>query len=208
MLSHAIARTGHPVLILNGKLLASKFDPIAEAQKWVAQLTPLSAESAVQFVLGAGSGYALVALANKFPQSQIIAFTTQPEIIKFWQEELKNETALARIAFVHLTSAEDFAASPLLFDVIEKTFVVHEHPSALVENSVHFKSLKEVLLGRTYTSFRAQAQQHKSYAEISQVLLPTIGPISIKNLSDSLNLAHEFEFESCSEILVLRELVK
>lgn len=208
MLTYATARTGQPVLILNGKLLASKFDPIAEAQKWVGQLSSLTEDSQVQFVLGAGSGYALLTLANQYPQSQIIAFTTQAEIITFWQNELKNEVAFERIQFVHLTSVESFIASPLLFDVIEKTFVVHEHPSAAVENSPLFKSLKEVLLGRTYSTFRTQAERHTSYAKLAEVLLPTIGPLSIKNISDSLNLAREVDSDSRSEILVLRELVK
>ncbi|MEK6556632.1 MAG: hypothetical protein AABZ31_15385, partial [Bdellovibrionota bacterium] len=101
-----------------------------------------------------------------------------------------------------------FLESPVFFNVIEKTFVVLEHPSASVEGSTEFKALKEALLGRSYGAFRTQAQHHKSYAELSQVLLPTIGALSIKNLSDALNLAQEVNPSSRSEILVLRELIK
>lgn len=221
MLSHVTARTGEPVLILNGKLLASKFDPQAEAKKWVekcaGQVASLAEASQVHFVLGAGSGQALLELAHRYPKAHIIAFTTKNEIITFWQEHFKNlagktldadETAFSRISFYQLTTVEKFLESPVFFNVIEKTFVVLEHPSASVESSTEFKALKEALLGRSYGAFRTQAQHHKSYAELSQVLLPTIGALSIKNLSDALNLAQEVNPSSRSEILVLRELIK
>lgn len=199
MIREILAKSGDTVLEWNGRLLASKFDPKAEARKWAENIDEVCSRSRTIFVLGAGSGPALELVLEMCPGSRVIVLSTQEEIVGFWRERTKALAGANRLHFLVVRVGDDLLKNELIREALQHSFFVLDHPSARIENPHFFQEAKALLVGRTGAGFSRQTQVVSFFSEFSKSLPKTIGAISIKTLADTTDR---------SEMQVLKELVK
>jgi len=106
------AASGDPTLVYNGLYVHSKMDPRREAER----LVSADEEDTPALVLGLGLGYALSALAAKFPKRPIIVVEKHQEILKKALELRDFSATLAREKLVFVFDVEGLTAALSLFE--------------------------------------------------------------------------------------------
>lgn len=182
MISIEKARSGHSVLRKNGRLLGSSFDPVKEAATWA-----LKAKAAIEpemsvFVLGAGSGYHVAALAGELRNNAIIVIDCDVEVTaeaRKFVEIPHNVALVAEPEWMKLGEHGPFA------DGLGGRYAILKHgPSCLIDQ-VYFANVEALLLARDQTSFLLQLKTRPDLAALlDPELIKKIGaaPVSIKTL--------------------------
>lgn len=119
------SRSGHPILLKDGRLLGSSFDPVKEAATWVERESSRLEGDETAVVLGLGAGYHIAALRALKPRLPILVVESDAAVAK----------AAASIAFVASAIASEFR---------EGRVIVEPEPHRLIEHG----AFRDALGGR------------------------------------------------------------
>ncbi|RYZ82368.1 MAG: class I SAM-dependent methyltransferase, partial [Proteobacteria bacterium] len=153
MIESEFARSGQPILKLNGRYLASSFDPIKEANGWAARAAIDVGQKGAAIIIGAGCGYHVAALVEKCPNTQVLALEISPEIAAkalTWNPLLRKNHVLVESDAIALTE------SPQLRDAMAGTYAILPHLPTTEANPEWAMSAARFLLGRDKLSFLLQ----------------------------------------------------
>ena len=199
------SKTGAAVLVVNQKRLSSLYDPAKEAQVWVKGLSKAQTQVDLIVFLGAGHGEAIKALLSA-TAAQVLVVSSVEAALTFWKSRIDDQ----RVTWLHLDdkNLHNYFKTDEFLHLSRSVYSVIESPSAKNEDEKFFKKMKEIFLGRTYSSFKKMAAASDELSSLSTVILPAIGLLSIKNICDHLVLAPDLNEKDVAQWSVLRELVK
>ncbi len=196
---------GEKVLRYNGRLLASRFDPLSEAKAWLASRMNLLQQVKTVFVLGLGSGHHVMELLKHTP-GRIVVLETESEIIEYGHQlaGLKDN----RVTIEEIKSASSLRAMDAVKSGVRESFVVLRHGPSVAASSKLYREVQAQLLGRDWGSLTWQWKL-KGHPDFDS--LPAIGatekPLTIYDLEQTELVSNSEERERLL-FKALRELVK
>lgn len=157
------AKSGVPVLVLDGRATASLVDPVREAQTWVTaqvekyknELRPgRSARPIV--VLGIGSGYHIVALAATTGR-RIYAVDTETACLGFARSILGDaiNDRVELLAFSSPIAEADLFEDRTMRQVLTSSYTLLRHKPTFVRQGHAMTELENWIVGRTPAAFAA-----------------------------------------------------
>ena len=201
------SRTGQPVLKLNGRYLASSFDPIKEAFAWANRAAADLGSKGAAIIIGAGCGYHIAALKEKCPNILIVALELDAEIAK---HALSWNPILSAHNIVIASSLTDLTDEPRLRDALAGTYAVLPHLPTADAHPEWTLQTAQFLLGRDKLSFLLQLRMRPElHCLLDPKKIAALGnePVSIKTLqrlySDTATHARERQIWRVLEELVL-----
>jgi hypothetical protein len=168
------ARSGHQILRIEGRLLASSIDPIREASVWAAKTAAQVKPDSVVCVLGAGCGYHLLELSRLLPKTRIVVLEPVREIADW---VLAQTPDLGSLTFLVGDNPElDLETwSDALF-AVSRVFI--HGPTSQIHPAWTLR-LSRFVLARDRTSFLTQIRARPE-------LLAILDPSKIASMSDEI----------------------
>lgn len=205
MIECVTSQSGLPVLRVNGVLLASRFDPMAEARAWLERRQTLIDSIRTIFVLGWGCGYHVQALRER-TQAKIIVIECNSEIYttaKDWIHDLED---------VHVEIFEQSADLRLRGAIREGvrrgSFIVLHHPASVHIHPKFYNDCLQQLLGRDWGSLNWQWNvRGRSALGNPPRIEPKGEPLTIHDL-EACEVIENLEEREKLILNALRELVK
>lgn len=206
MLEQVRTKKNQPALKWKGRWLSSSVDVIAEASAWLRQQGLRMQEASPIIVLGVGSGYHLVAIAEAYPGRQIISVDFSQEIID--SAKSKHGLALANVKFVCAHSIEDLQNSIILQQALCGSYSLLLYAPGTVPNPQFYSEMQMFLSGRSESGLRFLLSMREQLAEdlgANTIQAASNEAISIKTLISRIT-------KNCSPetkliFMTLRELV-
>jgi hypothetical protein len=213
-----MSKSGHRVPSLNGICLASKFDPIAEAVKWVANYKESIFKSKTLFVLGLGAGFHVLELQRKMGDRKIIVLEPVTELIDDFISSHPYVTNDIKV--LNIKGSQDLVNDPVIQKHLRSLFTILVHAPSTRIHKTHFKNVKEILTGRDlralyfhlqcrpemntfFEGLKIRQLERKGLVELNEDFL-----FSIKHISSAI---HEGVFPLQREGMLwmaLKEMVK
>jgi hypothetical protein len=199
------AQNGSLVIRVDGRLLASAVDPLAEAREWVQRRRILLAKVKSVFVLGAGSGYHVAELFIQ-TDANIVVIERSPELIAAVQRIQGFDAK--RVQFVSVEKSAALRGQEHVRAAVAESFLVLQHGPSMAFDPEFYRDCKNQLLGREWGSLNWQWQlkgfasldaQPKIHADESQ--------LTIYDLEQTELVQNSSERERML-VKALRELVK
>lgn len=153
MLEWVTATSGDKVIRLDGCLLASRVDPVAEAAAWFQRRANFVAKVQTVFVLGAGCGFHIREVARR-TRARILVIESYPELIDAVASQLSDLSA--RVTFVRASSVRELRAHETVRLAIATSFVVLDHPPSVNRDRAFFRECKSQLVGRDWGALNWQ----------------------------------------------------
>jgi hypothetical protein len=176
------ARSGHAVIRKNGRLLGSSIDPLKEAKAWAEKASPQLEPSVAGFVLGAGSGYHVAALAVLSPSSPLIVVEPDHEVLREaarlgeWPSHVQAVCAITDVGGQGSdVAAEHWLAHPAVRDGLGGRFAILKHGPSCVMEPASFNAVEALLLAREKVAWLKQLKLRPG-------LCALLDPDAIKNL--------------------------
>ena len=149
------ARKGHPVVIQDGRFLASSIDPVREAEQWLSRIMPELKQSEGRgslILLGLGSGYQAKVLSEILGSHAFIVIEPVAELIELVRAihpELSKVTIISGevTALIENPVFKDFACSR--FTTLKNQNSMQLHPT-------YFAAVQSLLIGRERLGFLLQ----------------------------------------------------
>ena len=184
MIHSETSRSGHVILKKDGRLLASSFDPLREAQVWARQAarSPGFEQAETLIVLGLGCGYHVATLAAH-PKA-IVVVEPNIEIAKATLEIFSfenNVKVLVEPLARQLLSHREIARA------LKTPTAVLQHQPSLSCDPAFYESAQAIFLSRDMASFlmhlRGRPELYASLDEtVLQKLAATSDPVTIHTL--------------------------
>jgi hypothetical protein len=187
----AKAKSGHDVLMIDGKASASLVDPVKEAKAWsetVASSIPRGEERLI--VLGVGSGFHIRALREALPRISILAIDTCEASVDF-----ASKMSLPAVQF-QFVSKEKLSVGPGYFmtqtevrDWILEPFSLIRHRSTMARNKDLLR-IEDWIIGRSAESLREHLGLRPSLAallnakRLQEVALLKINAVDVFSMRD------------------------
>lgn len=182
MISVETARSGHPVVLKNGRYLGSSVDPVREGEGWAREAMAAIAGFRAVAILGLGSGYHVRALLALDPQLTVLV--------------LESDEGLAREV---LRLMPDIPASRVCIEPDWSQILDHERTRALTHmpfavlkhgpscqtDPLYYQRAEALILARDRAGFFLQLRDRPTLLRcVSREKLEEIpvGPISIKTV--------------------------
>lgn len=207
MITLETSRVGVPILKVEGRALASTFDPLKEAAAWAQSVEVTLAPGTAAVILGAGCGYHVAALKLLCPRSTVIAIEPSAEVAAYARQF--NPSLLESDVIVE-TDRLKLTANPFVRDALGGVFVPVQHgPTAQIHQSWS-SEMAAFLMARDKLSFLLQLRMRPElFALLDPAKIEALGnePISIKTLQkmfkETSAQAHERRLWRVLEELVL-----
>lgn len=119
------------VIRRNGRLLASRFDPVQEAENWVRLHSEFLSDVQAVFVLGLGSGYHIKSLMSR-TSAKIVVIEPDRELI----EAVSSIHAELPVVMESPQSLNEVRSSLQIRTALMSSFVVLTHAPSLTESSL------------------------------------------------------------------------
>jgi hypothetical protein len=200
------AQNGSLVIRLDGRLLASAVDPLAEAREWVQRRRILLTKVKSIFVLGAGSGYHVAELLIQ-TDANIVVIERSPELVAAVQRIQGFESKC--VQFVSVEKSAALRGHEQVRAAVNESFLVLQHAPSLANDQEFYRDCKNQLLGRDWGSLNWQWQL-KGFAPLdAQPKIHAAGEtqLSIYDLEQTELVQNSIERERML-VKALRELVK
>lgn len=155
MIETVTTENGQTVLRLDGRLLASAVDPLAEAAQWLSRRRSFIDKVKMVFILGAGSGYH-IAEVLKATNASVVVIDQCPELI-----QAVNEIHRFDVQRVHFESVQKAKALRSLVHVksgVAQSFIVLQHAPSVARDPEFYRECQNLLLGREWGSLHWQWQ--------------------------------------------------
>lgn len=199
---------GHAVVRVNGRLLASRFDPVAEARDWLARRMAFLDRVRTVFVLGIGAGYHVAALAER-TQAKIHVIEPDPELAGAVARI--HAFAPERIAIEIVEDVRALRASSAARLAVKRSFVVLDHPPSVALRPEWFAEIGTVLRARDWGSLTWQwrIRDGRDFDGVPRVERSSSqgGPLTIYDLEQT-ELVQNSSAREGLLFKALRELVK
>lgn len=204
MIEKITAQSGQTVLRFNGRLLASTFSPVEEAEAWLQRRQILLHEVKTAFVLGAGSGYHIVALAQSFA-GRIVVIDRSQDLVT----EVKKIHAYksGKVQFEIFDKAQALRNSDIVRDAVKNSYVVLTHPATAACDSEFFAECEKALLARDWGALNWQWQLKGHGCLDSETRIGGDDKLTIYDL-EKTELVQDSQTRERMLIKALRELVK
>jgi hypothetical protein len=185
-----VAKSGDFTLRVNGRFLASSFDPRKEAQKWAASLTPLLKEDVV-VILGLGCGYHIQALKDMKPHLKMYVVESQPQLAKLTLAHFTNLTDDSQqIKMIVEQTVHNAFEQLVALSALTHPFSIVSHLPSIALDPSFYEAVKSFLIAREPESFQRQLQFRAELAyEIDEAKLKNIislqqkSPLSIHSVT-------------------------
>ena len=207
MIESEVSRSGQPVLKLNGRYLASSFDPVKEAFGWANRAAVDLGSKGAAIILGAGCGYHVAALKERCPNIHVLALEPNEQVAHRaleWNPILQAHNLLVVDDLSQMTEA------PQLRDAMAGTFALLPHLPTTEAYADWALTTSRFLLGRDRLSFLLQLRMRPDlHALMDPKKIAALGeaPVSIKTIqrlfSDSSAFSRERQIWKVLEELVL-----
>lgn len=189
----------------NGRLLASRVDPVGEARQWLeSRRTFLDRVQAV-FILGAGSGFHIREVL-KATEARVIVIEAKSEIV----EELRPRFAdvAARLRFVSVQAAREARGSEFVREGLKDSFIVLEHPASMATDPDFYAECGQFLRARDWGALTWQWKLKGHPSLDSEPKIAKMDePLSLLDLEQT-ELVQNSEERERLLVLALRELIK
>ena len=161
---------------LNGRLLASRVDPVGEAKRWVERRRPFLNRVRGIFVLGIGSGYHVAELARE-TKAKILVIERHTELARTvtGTELWRNSRAQSVVA----QSLTELWSNELLRFMVESSYLVLSHQPSRAAFPKFYAAAEKRLIARDPKSLRWLMELR---GETAVPNMPTSGPLSIHHL--------------------------
>lgn len=196
-------KNGNAVLKFEGRLLASRFDPRAEAALWVDRRKTFLDKVQTVFILGAGSGYHILELSRRV-QADLIVIEPSLELIDAVIGLHKLDTS--RTHFECVQSGKGLRACARVRKALKTSFLALVHPPSREGREKLFEELLVQLLGRDWGSLTWQWQL-QDFGELAAQPRVTAERLTIYDLEQTELVQDSAEREKLL-LKALRELVK
>lgn len=206
MIELEVSRSGQPVLKMNGRYLASSFDPVKEAFGWANRAAADIGTKGAAIILGAGCGYHVAALKEKCPNVSILALELNEQVAHRaleWNPILQAHNLLVVDDLSQMTEA------PQLRDAMAGTYAVLPHLPSTDAHPEWALATARFLLGRDRLSFLLQLRMRPdlhSLMDPKKISGLEDAPVSIKTLQKLFSESSAFTRER-QVWKVLEELV-
>ncbi|HEX4926140.1 MAG TPA: hypothetical protein VFV50_18750 [Bdellovibrionales bacterium] len=213
MLEWEEGRTGTRIPKWNGRLLASRVDPLREAVHWADRAEARVRGVRTAFILGLGAGFHVQELAKRFSNLNIIAFEPIAELA----DDFNARSSAPNVTVIVPFKGALVLSEPRVADAVCASYVVLRHAPTMKCSEELLTETERWLLGRDDQSFYALLQARRNDLQLfSRLELPELRnrglsdvrnrkPVTIKSIVPALRPA----FDERSQIwLALSELVK
>ena len=206
MIEKIQAQNGRDVLRYQGRLLASTFDPEAEARAWVSRRPGFLDHVKAIFILGAGSGYHIAELARQ-TTARLVVVEHSPELARAVIEIHGFQPP--KVRFEILAKPADLRSNDIIRDAVKNSFVVLTHPATRACHPEFYAECERQFLARDWGSLNWQWQLkgHGSLDSQTQLSADNASPLTIYDL-EKTELSQNSEQRERMLIKALRELVK
>lgn len=149
------ARKGHPVVIQDGRFLASSIDPVREAEQWLSRIMPELKQSEGRgslILLGLGSGYQAKVLSEILGSHAFIVIEPVAELIELVR------TIHPELSKVTIISGEVTALieNPVFKDFACSRFTTLKNQNSMQLHPTYFAAVQSLLIGRERLGFLLQ----------------------------------------------------
>lgn len=195
MIETEVSRSGQPVLKMNGRYLASSFDPIKEAFGWASRAAADIGTKGAAIILGAGCGYHVAALKERCPNVLILALDPNEQVAHRaleWNPILQAHNLLVVDNLSQMTEA------PQLRDAMAGTYAVLPHLPSTDAHAEWALSTARFLLGRDRLSFLLQLRMRPdlhTLLDSKKIAALDEAPVSIKTLQKLFSETSAFSRE-------------
>lgn len=204
MIETLVGENGHPVIRQDGRLLASRFDPVSEARAWLGRRRDFVDKVKTIFVLGLGSGYHVQALVEN-TSAHIVVIEPDLQLIEAVTQI--HQFAAGRVTIEPVQTARGLRASQAVRNAVKTSFTVLSHPPSNGANAQFFKDCQAQLTGRDWGSLTWQWQIKNGPALDSTPRAGGSGTLTIYDLEQT-ELVQNSEERERLLVKALRELVK
>jgi hypothetical protein len=196
---------GFKVVRRDGRLMASRFDPKAEAAAWVERRLSFLDKVKTVFVLGWGSGYHVEAL-RAATRAKIIVIEPETAVIEAAAEIVPD--VLAKVETVCVQTGRELRAARAVREGIKQSFLVLTHPASKASQPGFFRDCEAQLNGREWGALTWQWQVKEGPAFDSTPRVESQKePLTIYDLEQT-ELVQNSEERERMLFKALRELVK
>ncbi len=203
------SRSGHPVLKLHGRWLASPFDPIREAEQWAQRLPFAPERFEAVAVLGASCGYHLEALHRRNKKLELYVFEADPRVTEWTRKRMGEPTSVHWMCPRDLSGELDERGSEVAGRLLSSIYGVTIHPSITSDQGEFYSKVLKLLLARDeegWMEWRKSSQQ-ATPLQLKKERENPLAALSIKDLITEP--ANPFEIEDCAlQLLALQELIR
>lgn len=199
------SRSGARIPRWNGRLMASKLDPEAEARDWMSRRTLFIDKVKTVFVLGVGGGFHIAELLRK-TDAQVIVVEAEAELAAAVIPGLL-ERFPKRVALVCVSRAAELRSDETVRSGLGTSFVVLQHPPSIATAREFYAQCFDMLVAREW-GFLNWQWRLKGFAALDSE--PRVGgteALSIYDLENTELVRDSVEREKML-LRALRELVK
>lgn len=153
MIEMVTAKSGERVIRWQGRLLASRIDPVKEAAEWFQRRVAFTAKVKAIFILGAGSGFHIRETLQR-TQARVLVIEPNPELLQAVEKDFSD--CAGRIRFIGPESARELRSNIDVRAAVGASFVVLEHPASVQISREFFAECSAQLLGRDWGNLNWQ----------------------------------------------------
>ncbi len=187
MLDEVRSKSGHRVLRCEGRLLASREDPVREAIRWVESNRKYFRDRKSVIVLGVGCAYHLELLIQEVGVENVVGIDCTDEIISWCRGRLQGTN-------INIFSSQDVLQ---LKRFVSQSYAVLKYFPSVVANQKVFNEIYEFLLGRTKAGAQFVAATREGFAAVDWST--TKEPISVNSI---LTLTNDPYWKALGELIV------
>ena len=155
------AKSGDRILLIDGRYLCSKVDPVTEARRWADRQRAQVSENSGIVVLGLGAGYHVAALCRMFPNKKVVVFERNERCRKFAERLFPME--FFDLPVLSSAEPEVLLAEKGVQRILNGRFCVLEHKPSMALTQNWYQELRATLLGRTIGGLRLHLQTNQNF---------------------------------------------
>lgn len=186
MISVETSRSGHPVLLKDGRFLGSSIDPVKDGQRWADErLEALKGLRAI-CVLGLGCAYHVKSLLAKDPQLTVLVVESDPKLAEQALRlfpEISPSLVCIESDWSQLLDHERVRA------LTHMPFAVFKHGPSCQSDSLFYQRAEALILARDRAGFFLQLRDRPALLRCvnrGKLEAVPVGPVSIKTVLEVL----------------------
>lgn len=176
------ARSGHPILKVDGRGLCSSFDPIKEATSWAEKAVVDAGDAESVFVLGLGAGYHSEALRARLPGRLVVTIEGDSSLAK---EAISIHPQLKAAPIVVEPEWHRLIEHAVFRDALAGRYAIVKHGPSCQIHSDYFNGVERLLIGREKIAFLLQLKTRPDlYSLFDPAAIESMSPelVSIKTI--------------------------
>lgn len=193
MIEVRAAQSGAPVVVQDGRALASLRDPVAEGERWASRAVERAgARFASAVALGAGSGYGVAALVRALGSERAVCLEPDQElvdaILRLAASGVAGLRGLEPGAFVAGRDLEATFSSPAVLRVTRRPFAIAITGAAAEREAGFHRAARERLIARSPDAFERELALRPELARSLSPGFPAAGDalLSVRDVRRAL----------------------